>query len=200
MSLKAVVCADLKIMGCLLAVAAACTLVYFGVRRIISCAPPSETDDIDGGVVKRYWTDVPKVIESAEIVTFHCVISLFAACETDGLGNRIYTLDATLKDGEVLVKYSWRERGGKSDKAEYKADANFMVRLQNIVAAHNFARHNGYYHTVSGLPDMYGESIDIVYASGERIYVHDNQSGFLPFEAEKALVMLFGAATKIENE
>lgn len=74
-----------------------------------------------------------------------------------------------------------------------------MVRLQSIVAAHNFARHNGYYHNVSGLPAMYGESIDIVYDSGERIYARDNQSGFLPLEAEKALVMLFGAATKLEN-
>ena len=193
-------CANVKIVGCLLAAATVCTLVYFSVRRILSCALPSETDDIDGGVVKRYWTDVPKVIGSAEIVTFHCVISLFAACETDGLGNRIYTLDAALKDGDVLVKYNWRERGGESDKAEYKADEDFMTRLQNIVAAHNFAQHNGYYHTVSGLPDMYGESIDIVYASGERIYVHDNQSGFLPLEAEKAIVTLFGAATKLENE
>lgn len=158
-----------------------------------------ETDEIDGGVVKRYYADAPKVIESSEIVRFCCVISLFAACETDGLGNRIYTLDAALKGGDVLVKYDWRERGGESDKAEYKADADFMVRLQSIVAAHNFARHNGYYHNVSGLPAMYGESIDIVYDSGERIYARDNQSGFLPLEAEKALVMLFGAATKLEN-
>lgn len=171
-----------------------------GIAALCRKRPEKSNDDIDGGVVKRYWTDMPKVIESAEIVTFHCVISLFASCETDGLGNRIYTLDATLKDGEVLVKYSWRERGGGSDKAEYKADEDFMTRLQNIVAAHNFAQHNGYYHTVSGLPDMYGESLDIVYASGERIHVHDNQSGFLSLESEKELIMLFGAATKLENE
>ena len=37
------------------------------------------------------------------------------------------------------------------------------------------------------------------HASGERIYVHDNQSCFLPHEAEKALIMLFGAATKLEH-
>ena len=170
-----------------------------GIAALCRKRPEKSNDDIDGGVVKRYWADVPKVIESAEIVSFHCVISLFAACETDGLGNRIYTLDAALKEGDVLVKYNWRERGGESDKAEYKADADFMVRLQEIVAAYNFAQHNGYYHTVSGLPDMYGEKLDIVYASGERISVHDNQSGFLPFEAEKALVMLFGAATKMEK-
>ena len=171
-----------------------------GIAALCRKRPEKSNDDIDGGVVKRYWADVPKVIESTEIVSFHCVISLFAACETDGLGNRIYTLDAALKEGDVLVKYNWRERGGESDKAEYKEDADFMVRLQKIVSDYDFARHNGYYHNVSGLPAMYGESIDIVYDSGERIYARDNQSGFLPLEAGKALVMLFGAATKLENE
>lgn len=182
-------------LGCALAAAGIAGGIAIRCRR----RPTHNNDDVDGGVVKRYWADVSKVIQSTEIVTFHCEISLFATCETDGLGHRIYKLDAALKDGEVLVKYNWRERGGESDKAEYKADADFMVRLQEIVAAYNFAQHNGYYHTVSGLPDMYGENLDIVYASGERISVHDNQSGFLPFEAEKALVMLFGAATKMEK-
>ena len=156
-------------------------------------------DDIDGGVVKRYWDDVPKVIESSEIESFCYVVSLFAACEVDGLGHRVYKLESTMHDGDVFVKYDWYDRQGKSDKGEYKTDADFMVRLQNIVAERKFAQHNGYYHRVSGLPDMYGESLDIVYKSGECIHVHDNQSRFLPFEAEKELIMLFGAATKLEN-
>ena len=180
--------------------ALAATAIIGGIAAVCLRRQGQNTDDVDGGVVKRYWTDAPKVIKSTEIVTFHCKISLLAACETDGLGNRVYTLDASLKDGEVLVTYNWRERSGESDRAEYKADTDFLVRLQEIVTAHNFAQYNGYYHTVSGLPDMYGESLDIVYAGGEHIHVHDNQSGFLSLEAEKALIMLFGAATKLENE
>lgn len=183
-------------LGCALAA----TAIAGGIAAICRKRQRQTSDDVDGGVVKRYWDDVPKVIKSTEIVTFYCKISLFATCETDGLGHRIYTLDAALKDGEVLVKYDWRERGGESDKAEYKAAADFMMRLQEIVAEYNFAQYNGYYHNVSGLPDMYGESLDIVYAGGERIHVHDNQSGFLPPDAVKALIMLFGAATKLENE
>ncbi len=180
------------------AVAAAGALIVCNLRKDKKIS--SETDDIDGGVVKRYWADAPKVIESTEIVEFHCEISLIAACETEGLGHRVYSLDAVMKDGEVLVKYDWYERQGGSDKAEYKADISFMPRLQEIVASHDFARHNGYHHTVSGLPDMYGETLHILYASGERIDVHDNQSGFLPIEAEKELITLFGAATKLEKE
>ncbi len=158
------------------------------------------SDDIDGGVVKRYQADVPKVIESAEIVSFHCVISLLAVCEVDGLGHRVYKLDAVMRDGAVHVKYDWYDRQGGSDKAEYAASTDFMVRLQKIVSEYDFARHNGYYHSVSGLPAMYGESLDVVYDSGERIHVHDNQSGFLPLKAEKELILLFGAATKLEIE
>lgn len=157
------------------------------------------SDDIDGGVVKRYWADAPKVIESTEIVTFHCEISLFAVCDAEDLGHRVYKLDAALSDGKVLVKYSWYERNGESDKGEYTADPDFMTRLQAIVTTYNFAQYNGYYHSVSGLPDMYGESLDITYAGGERINVRDNQSGFLPLDADRELIMLFGAATKLKN-
>lgn len=179
---------------------AAAAIAYGIAAHRLRCAKRHNTDYIDGGVVKRYWSDAPKVIQSTEIATFHCEISLIAACEADGVGHRVYTLDAALQDGAVLVKYDWYERNGGCDKAEYTADADFMVRLQEIVAEYNFAQYNGYYHSVSGLPCMYGERLDIAYMSGERIYVYDNQSGFLPFEAEKKLIMLFGAATKLENE
>ena len=171
-----------------------------GIAAFLRRRRSKNTDDIDGGVVKRYWSDAPKVIESGEIVSFHCEISLIAACDVDELGHRVYNLDAELKDGDVLVKYDWYERGGESDKAEYKADADFAVRLQEIVSEYDFASQNGYYHSVSGLPDMYGGSLHILYASNERIDIYDNQSGFLPYEAEKALVSLFGAATKLENK
>ena len=175
-------------------------LSVLGVSLFMRRRGEKDTDPIDGGVVKRHWDDMPKVIESTEIVEFHCTISLLAAADTEEMGHRVYKLDAVLKDEEVQVKYDWYERQGKSDKAEYRADADFMVRLQEIVAYHDFAQHNGYSHTVSGLPDMYGERIDIVYASGECIYVHDNQSGFLGREAQKKLIALFGAATKMETE
>ena len=176
------------------AVMAACVAVI--CRR----HPEENTDCIDGGVVKRHDDDMPKVIESTEIVSFHCEISLFAACETDGLGHRVYKLDAVRETDGVLVKYDWYDRQGGSDKAEYTTDADFMVRLQKIVSEYDFAQHNGYYHTVSGLPAMYGEKLDIVYASDESIYACDNQSRFLSLEAERALVELFGAATKLETE
>ena len=182
-------------LGCALAVCA----VSGGIRAVYKKSADKSTAPIDGGVVKRYWADAPKVIESNEIVSFHCEISLIAAADASDIGYRVYNLDAELKNGEVSVTYDWYDRSGNRDSAGYQAAADFMARLQKIVYEYDFAQHNGYYHTVSGLPGMYGESLTVIYASGERIYVHDNQSGFLPYEAEKALVNLFGAATKLEK-
>ena len=182
-------------LGAALAVAS----IAGGITAICRRRAEQNTDAVDGGVVKRYWSDAPKVIESSEIVEFHSEISLLAACETEGLEHRVYTLDAVSDNGKVRVKYDWYQRQGDSDKAEYTADADFLVHLQEIVAEYNFAQYNGYYHSVSGLPDMYGERLNILYASGERISVQDNQSGFLPPEAIKELILLFGAATKLEN-
>jgi len=183
-------------LGAALAAAAAAV----GIAAARQKTAKQNRDSVDGGVVKRCWADAPKVIESTEIVTFHSEISLLAACDTGELGNRVYRLDAAREEDGVRVSFSWYDRHGGSDRGEYTADADFMVRLQEIAASHDFARHNGYYHTVSGLPAMYGESLHIVYASGERIDVHDNQSGFLSLDAEKALILLFGAATKPETK
>ena len=183
-----------------LGVAVAAAVIAGGIsvfRRRISV---QNDDDIDGGVVKRYWSDAPKVIASNEITEFHSVISLISAYHADEVGHRVYRLDAVIENNAVLVRYDWYDRQGNSDRAEYKTDADFMIRLQEIVSAYDFAQYNGYYHSVSGLPDMYGETLDVVYASGERLHVYDNQSGFLPYEAIIELVMLFGAATKTDAE
>ena len=183
-----------------LGAALAVTAIAGGILAFSRHCREQDSDDIDGGVVKRYWSDAPKVIASNEITEFHSVISLISAYHADEVGHRVYRLDAVIENGEVLVRYDWYDRQGDSDKAEYKTDADFMARLQEIVSAYDFAQYNGYYHSVSGLPDMYGETLDVVYASGERLHVYDNQSGFLPYEAIIELVMLFGAATKTDAE
>jgi hypothetical protein len=182
--------------GAVLTVAAAAGAILVFLQH----GQKQDTDHIDGGVVKRYWADAPKVIVSSEITEFHSVISLISAYHADEVGHRVYRLDAVIENNSVLVRYDWYDRQGDSDKAEYKTDADFMARLQEIVSAYDFAQYNGYYHSVSGLPDMYGETLDVVYASGERLHVYDNQSGFLPYEAIIELVMLFGAATKTDAE
>ena len=148
----------------------------------------------DGGVIRQSaGEDAPKTIESTEIVSFDCELSFLVSVfeEENELEGRVYKLSAVSEDDTVKAKIDWRDRYGDGDRAEFTADISFMKELQDIVSRYGFAQHNGYSCYVSGLPDMYGEAIDISYASGESIYAEDNQSGFLPQDAVMELVELF---------
>ncbi len=156
--------------------------------------PRRNTDNIDGGVVTRNsGEDSPKVIESTDIISFNCELSFIATVfdEENELEGKVYKMSAALEDGTVKAKIDWHDRSGNGDKAEFEADVSFMSKLQEIVSKYDLAKHNGYTHHVSGLPDIYGDYIDIKYASEESIYESDNQSGFLKAEAAMELIDLF---------
>ena len=156
--------------------------------------PGRNTDDIDGGVVTRNsGDDSPKVIESTEIISCDCELSFISAFfdEENELTGKVYKLTAVLEDNIVKAKIYWRGRDGNGEISEFETDSSFMTKLQEIVSKYDLAKHNGYTHHVSGLPNMYGEQIDIKYASGESIYAHDNQDGFLQMEAMEELIDLF---------
>lgn len=157
--------------------------------------PARPADCVDGGV--RHWDSgdsAPKVILSREITEFRCTFSLFASEKIPGLPEGgLYTCRARREDGAVLCSIDWRKRTEGSGSRAFTADEAFLARLQEIVLRHDLARHNGYCCRVSGLPDMYGATLDVRYASGESIYAHDNQNQFLASGALKDLYDLFTA-------
>jgi len=156
----------------------------------------------DGGVI-RYTTgvDSPKTVQSTEITDFNCKFSLFAIADneiedTTNLKNAVYTLDAVRKNNGVQGVFRWHNRYGEGENISFSTDVTFMENLQRIVVKHNFAQHNGYSYTVSGLPDMYGASLNIGYASGEILNAYDNQDNFLSLSAMRDLASLFMQKTK----
>ncbi|MBQ4353965.1 MAG: hypothetical protein IJC71_03630 [Clostridia bacterium] len=152
-------------------------------------------EDVDGGVVThRDGTDAPKVIESTEISKFRCTISLLSKQSPGKFGHRVYKLEAFRKDGEVHCTYDWYGRG-ESEKTVFETDTSFLDTIEKLVFEYGLAKHNGFYHSVSGLPDMYGDVLDITYASGEEIYASDNQSSFLTAPVRYTLITLFGEAS-----
>lgn len=156
--------------------------------------PDSETDVIDGGVrTYNSGEDSQKVIESTEIVSFKCELSLMNIVleEEPELAGRIYTLDAEAVNGTVKCKIDWYGRDSSSVPKEFIADTAFMTKLQAIVEKYDFAQYNGYESVISGLPHMYGAKLDIIYESGESIYAYDNQDCFISFDAITELVELF---------
>jgi len=169
------------------------SLILFMSIGISGCNTHS-TDDIDGGVVTRNSAeDSPKVIESAEIISFDGEFSFISAVfdEESELEGKVYKMSAILEDNTVKAKIDWHDRGGDGNTSEFETDISFMTKLQDIVSKYDLAKHNGYIHHVSGLPDMYGDCIDIKYASGESIYASDNQDGFLPTDEVMELIELF---------
>lgn len=145
----------------------------------------------DGGVQKRIDRNAPKNIVSENIIAFDCVFSTVAIADDIPVEHGIYTLFARLKDGAVRGEYKMRTRNGKGEQFQFRASHAFLRNVQMIVSTYDFAKFNGEEYSVSGLPDMYGAKVSIVYASGERIYASDNQSNFLPIEAMTELVRLF---------
>ena len=99
-----------------------------------------------------------------------------------------------LHNGTVHCTYDWYDRI-TSDKVTFETDVSFLEILQQIISDYDLAKHNGFHHSVSGLPDMYGHILDITYASGETIYVSDNQSGFLASFVSAELITRFAEAS-----
>ena len=154
----------------------------------------SDVPEEDGGIVMlSSGKDAPKVIVSTEIVSFDCELSFYNAvfdgeCNLEG---KLYKISAVLQDEKVKVKTNWHDRFGNGKKDEFEADISLMIKLEEITKMYDLAQYNGYCHHISGLPEMYGEYININYSSGEKIYASDNQDGFLPLDAAKDILLLF---------
>lgn len=167
--------------------AAGCVIA--GMRR--HRKPKNETVDVDGGVTNHIDTNAPKMIKSDLIISFECELSTIADAEEDEYSGKNYKFYARLKNGAVAAKYEYYDRMGNTFKKEFRSSVEFMRGLYKIVSAYDFAKHNGCYYSVSGLPDMYGADIDIVFASGESIIANNNQDNFIDREALRELVVLF---------
>ncbi len=176
------------------------SMILLLTAGFLGCAAQDEDIEEDGGIkAPDFGNDAPKTIESTEITSFSCEISLVSMVleEESELDGRIYNLDAILENGVVNCKIAWRDRYGGGETKEFSETVDFLEKLQEIVAEYDFARHNGYVCRESGLPDTYGSMLNIKYASGESIYAYDNQSAFISFEAVRRLTGLFDP--KIDN-
>ncbi|MBE6679113.1 MAG: hypothetical protein E7598_01175 [Ruminococcaceae bacterium] len=161
------------------------------IRLLKSLFRKRRADTEDGGVRKRIWYDAPKKIVSEQIISFKCEFSTVTIVDDIPIEHGVYTLFARLKDGAVRGAYELRTRDGSGEQFDFRQSHRFLRSVQNVVSTYDIAKHNGMEYRVSGLPDMYGANISIVYASGERIYASDNQNNFLSVEAMAELVKLF---------
>ncbi len=174
----------------IIGMATACILLAVLVFAVKERRSSRDTDEVDGGVRQEIVEDAPKVIVSAEPISFCAVISTLSLTD-ERLPRSVYELEATLKEGKVYGSYKSRIKDGKVD---FEAEATFMNELHSVILRHDLAQNNGYSYRVSGLPDMYGSTLSVEYASGESLYFSNNQSMIIPLEAAIEFIMLFEEA------
>ena len=167
---------------------------FYNKRKSISAKGGIRTDNTDH--------TAPKVIASAEIVSFDCAFSTLYKLTPCKLDKRFYSFEATIQNGKATGKYL-SEKPSSPDKTvngSFEADADFLAMLQNIVANHDLAKYNGLSRRVSGLPPKLGAKLYITYASGETISASNNQTNFLSPEEMQTIERLFRQAAFGESQ
>lgn len=94
--------------------------------------------------------------------------------------NPKFNVSCKLEDNKLHII----SNGGNTDKRDetrfklnyISENLKFLKTLQDIVSKDNISHNNGYTLEVSGLPEGYGDRINIKYDSGENIYKYSNQS------------------------
>ncbi len=169
--------------------AALCALLLCGCTQGDAGKEPTvETPEIDPidmpGARREYTMDgYSEDIASEDVVLFAYDAPDFRVrCEKNA-------------DGSVSVQSSGGDvaaRDGSGFRLDYTAaDDGFLEKLQQLVAAHDLTADNGRVVNVGGLPEGYGDTLSVTYASGERIYKSSNESRTVSDEAAVAIYEAF---------
>ena len=159
-----------------------------------SSGAAEDEDPGDGYREDRSDPNAPKTVESTRMTAIDCRFSTVDLAESGKLGNHIYQLQAKQENGEVTGSYQVRDAG---EEKRFHADQSFLDKVFRLVEQHGVAQFNGHSVEVLGLPRDYGVDLDITYASGERIHVHDNQDCVLPLAFLEELHALFADAAGV---
>ena len=97
---------------------------------------------------------------------------------------------------------SLETRGGRyyDEKKQYLAYVTYDIfpELVKLVNDNEIAKDNGFHSRTHGLPEDFGGSVNIRYASGEKISFSDNQSPILSMKVAKLIRQVFLNALKKE--
>lgn len=120
-----------------------------------------------GGVTDRTDHAAPKVIQSKEITALSTSFLLMDEASPRGEVRHWSFVVEKDDSGSIMVK--------AGDGAEVKAGAALLSELQQVIDRFDLAALNGTDRVVAGLPPMFGPCrLNVVYASGERLYFRRN--------------------------
>ena len=158
--------------------------------RLFRCNRKTKSEDVeeDGATRNESVSHAPKSVASTQIVSFECWFSSLDLCDSDVIGNHIYSLRAKMENGAVKGTYQVVDTG---ENVLFRQSHSFMRTLQSFASKYDLAQYNGIICNTEGLPPDYGVRLNVRYVSGEKIYASDNQDNFLTREAMEELVYLF---------
>ena len=161
-----------------------------------------------GGTDATLDTRAPKVIESDQMTFFYATSALnygdiSSGDEKDRAEQIAYVSAFAAPAGKgcflFLSTDEYFRRYGKDDRRWAFVKKDLMPALVSFVREQDLAKQNGYHSTTHGLPENFGGSVDIRYASGERISFSDNQGAILSVKTARALARLFREALRGEK-
>lgn len=122
---------------------------------------------IDGGRHESQLKECKESIKSKKIVSFSYVgTDYVVSAKKEGNKNHIYASGGekeNRRDGSYfIIKYDTE-------------DDSIFKKLQNVIDENNEIHGNGHCTTVDGLPAGIGDTLNVLYDSGEKLYKYSNQ-------------------------
>lgn len=171
------------------------------MANVINGGLPPGGLPIAPGSAESRDSGAPKTIVSQDIENFSLDCS-FATMGNAHAYHHVYAY-ASKVDAGVLVALSyntnqWQSENGENYSAVALTDGEVLGELQAIVRKYDFAKNNGRSYYVNGLPQNFGGSVHISYASGETIDFSNNQSPIISADAASEAVDIL--KDRIENK
>ena len=154
-----------------------------------------------GGTDAYIDTKAPKEIASEEMTLFD-VTSAFRTLVIDDSERLDYVSAFAARVGGgsfVFLETRWYSDYNEPHCEWALLKEDIMPKLTALAREHGLAKNNGYHSQTHGLPEDFGGSVDIRYASGERISISDNQSPVIPYDFGVATAEAFAEALKGER-
>ena len=154
--------------------------------------------NVCGGTDSYQVDDAPKKIRSTEMTLFDVSCVLYPPDYASGnpFNSCVSAFAAPAGEGWLMLLETGPglgRRDGREIKWALVKDDPFPA-LVKIVNDRELAKNNGFHSQTHGLPENFGGSIDIRYASGEQIGISDNQGPVLSYEAGTEIIEAFRKA------
>ena len=153
-----------------------------------------------GGTDATLDTKAPTTIESGQMVSFsvHTAFGGVVSPETHEyqgpLLSYLFAFAVPAGSGTFLFLETRTDFDRQRSVQHALVKADVMPSLVRLVHELELAQKNGRHSTTYGLPQNFGGSVDICYASGETISFSDNQTPILPEKTGRAIAALFTEA------